>query len=83
MTARKIMVVPCIVNSWLYVLRRQEGVVRLAQLDADQQRLDPADQEEDEGGGAVEDADPLVVDGGDPAPQPGLLAVAGAACARC
>ena len=37
----------------------------------------PAHQEEEERRGAVEDADALVVDGGDPAPEPGLLAVGG------
>ena len=41
--------------------------VRSRQLQADDQRLDPAEQEERERGDPVEDADPLVIDGGDPA----------------
>jgi hypothetical protein len=53
-------------------LGRDERVVRHDQLSPDQQRLDPPDQEEEEGGPEVEDADPLVVDRGDPAPQPGV-----------
>ena len=35
-----------------------------------QQRLEAADQEEDERRGAVQDADALVIDRGDPAPEP-------------
>ena len=83
MIARKIMVVPCIVNSSLYVSGDRKVLSGAAQLDAKQQRLDAAHQEEEERGGAVEDPDPLVVDRGDPAPEPGLLAVARRACARC
>ena len=41
------------------------------QLGADQQRLDAADEEEEQRGGAVHDADLLVVDGGDPAAPAG------------
>ena len=75
MIARKIIVVPCIVNSWLYVSGDRKVFSARAQLDAKQQRLDPAHQEEEERGGTVEDPDALMVDGGDPAPEPGLLAV--------
>ena len=76
MIARKIMVVPCIVNSWLYVSGRQERVVRRPELDPEQERLDAAHQEEEERGRAVEDPDALVVDRGEPAPQTGRLGVA-------
>ena len=75
MIARKIIVVPCIVNSWLYVSGDRKVFSADAQLDAKQQRLDPAHQEEEERRGAVEDPDALVVDRRDPAPEPGLLAV--------
>ncbi len=40
--------------------------VRTQQLRPDQHRFEPADQQEREGGDAVENADPLVVDGRDP-----------------
>src|SRR2546421_9182118 len=41
--------------------------VRLRQLHADEQRLDPADQEEGEGRPKVQQADPLVIGGREPA----------------
>ena len=47
------------------------------------QRLDAADQEEDERGDAVEDADPLVVDRGEPAPEAGLFSVRGGCVRPC
>ncbi len=59
-------------------VRRQERVVRRAELDAHHQRLDAADQEEDERRDEVQDPDPLVVgrrDPGDPAGGLGLDAV--------
>jgi hypothetical protein len=56
-------------------VRRQECVLRAAELNSQQQRLDPAHQEEEESGGAVENPDPLVIDRGNPAPKAGLLAV--------
>ena len=74
MIARKIMVVPCIVNSWLYVSGDRNVLFGDPELDPEQQRLDAADQEEEEGGGAVEDPDALVVDRRDPAPETGRLA---------
>src|SRR5438128_2154600 len=40
--------------------------VRCRELEPDQERLEAAQQEERERGHAVEDADPLVVDGRDP-----------------
>ena len=43
MTTRKIIVVPCMVNSWLYCVGRQDRAVGLGQLQADQQRLEAAD----------------------------------------
>ena len=47
------------------------------QLRAHQQRLDAADNEHDEGGDAVEDANALVIDGGDPGPNAGRVSRAG------
>ena len=41
------------------------------------QGLDATQQKEEESGGAVEDPDPLVVHGREPAPQAGLLGVSG------
>ena len=52
-------------------IRRDERAVRLRELTADDQRLEAADQEEGERGDAVQDADPLVIDGGEPAPEAG------------
>ena len=51
------------------LLGRQDVTVRMGELEADQQRLAPTDEEERERRDAVEDADALVVDGGDPAPE--------------
>ena len=48
------------------LLRREERVLRRAELDPQQQRLDAAQQEEDERRVEVEDPDPLVVGRGDP-----------------
>jgi hypothetical protein len=53
----------------------QHGVLRRSQLQAEQERLEAADEEERESGRQVEDADLLVVDGRDP--RPGALGVAG------
>ena len=50
----------------------EQLAVRRGELEADQQGLDAADQEEEQRRGAVHDADLLVVDGGDPAPPAGL-----------
>ena len=76
MIARKIMVVPCMVNSWLYVSGRRNVLFGDPSWIRSRMRLDAADQEEDEGGRAVEDPDALVVDRGEPAPQTGRLRVA-------
>jgi type II secretory pathway component PulJ len=58
----------------LVVLRRgEELVLRLGQLDADQQGHDAADQEEEERGVQVEDAELLVVDRRQPRDQPLVL----------
>ena len=48
-----------------------QGVARPGELQADHERLEPSHEEEQEGGGPVQDADALVVDGGDPAPETG------------
>ena len=55
-------------------LRRDQRVVRLEQLEAHDQRLDAADDEEPEGGEQVEDPDLLVVGGGEPV-EPAARAV--------
>ena len=49
--------------------RVHERAVRLRELDAHEQGLDTADEEEDESGHPVEDADALVVNGGYPSPD--------------
>jgi hypothetical protein len=48
-------------------LRVEDPSVRPGQLESDQQGLDPADDEEGERGDPVQDADALVIDGGQPA----------------
>ena len=48
---------------------REDRAVRLRELEADQQRLDAADEEEEHRGRAVHDRDLLVVDGREPAPR--------------
>ncbi len=48
MMTRKTMVVPCMVKTWLYGVGGEDVAVGPGQLQADEQRLDAADQEEDE-----------------------------------
>ena len=56
------MIVPCMVNSWLYCSGLSTICMPgLEQLGADQQRHHAAEQEEDERGDEVEVADDLVV----------------------
>jgi hypothetical protein len=50
-------------------LRRHEVVVRIHQLDADDERLQAGNREEHEREENVEQADPLVIDGGHPPVQ--------------
>ena len=50
----------------------EDVVVRHHQLGADQHGLKPADQQEEQGGSSVEDTDPLVINGGQPAEKTGL-----------
>src|SRR5206468_11421832 len=47
-------------------LRADDVLPRTGELQPDHERLEAAEQEEDERGDAVEDADPLVIDGGQP-----------------
>ena len=53
-------------------LRADQRVVGRPQLQADDQRFEAADDEEGACRDAVQDADALVVDGGEPAPQPAV-----------
>ena len=69
MIARKIIVVPCIVNSWLYASADNTWLFGTRELQADHQRLETADEEEEERGEEVEHADPLVIDRREPAPD--------------
>ena len=69
MIARKTIVVPCIVKSWLYISADTSMAVRSAELGADYHRLQSADDEEEERREEVEHADPLVVGGREPAPR--------------
>jgi hypothetical protein len=51
-------------------IRGKNVAVGTRQLHPDQQRFDATDEEERERGEPVQDPDPLVVDGRDPAPEP-------------
>jgi hypothetical protein len=51
------------------LLRVHEGLVGAGELQADEEGLGPADQEEGECRDPVQDPDLLVVDGGDPPPE--------------
>jgi hypothetical protein len=53
-------------------LGREQRATRRPQLGPDEQRLGPADDEEEHGGGAVHDADLLVIDGEQPTAPRGL-----------
>ena len=69
-------------------LGAQHGVLRHRQLETDQHRLQATDEEEEEAGEEVEDPDPLVVHGRDPAPQTAGVGAAGfpfrvSRCFRC
>src|SRR5207248_8331780 len=50
-----------------------QRIVRHGKLESDQQRLQTANEEEGERRRPVEDPDSLVIDGGDPAPDPSVL----------
>jgi hypothetical protein len=54
-------------------LGRQHRAVRTGELRTDQEGFDAARAEEDECGEEVEEADPLVVDGREPAEKSGAL----------
>ena len=56
---------------WLYWSAFRTVPFGLRELRPDQQRLEPADDEEDERRDAVQEADLLVVDGREPAPEAG------------
>ena len=71
MPMKKTIVVPCIVNSWLKVSGPRNVVARPEQLQADQQGLAAADDQEDHGHQDVHDADLLVIDGGHPVVEHG------------
>ena len=78
------MIVPCIVNSWLYCSGSSTTCrPGLEQLGADQQRQHAAEQEEDERGDEVEVADDLVVGRGDPLDDRAALGVPARGAARC
>ena len=55
---------PCMVNSWLYCSLDRNCRPGQRELGAHEQRHQPADEEEDEAGDAVHDADQLVIGGG-------------------
>ena len=50
---------------------RQDGCAGASQLESDEQCVDSADDEEEDAGRAVHDADALVIDGEQPAPPAG------------
>ena len=52
-------------------LRADQIIVRLGELGANDQRLDPTEQQEKEGCEAIQHPDAFVVDRGDPAPNAG------------
>ncbi len=54
------------------VVRLQQGIVRHGQLQPNEERLDSGKDEEDQPRHHVEDADPLVIDGGEPRHLPML-----------
>src|SRR5262249_29968672 len=58
-------------------LGREKRIVGRPELDPEQDRLDPANQEEEERSRAVQDSDALVIDGGQPTPETGLFSVSG------
>ena len=72
MTTRKIIVVPCIVNSWLYISADTTWPFGPCSCMRMITASSAADGEQGERGEEVERADPLVVDGGEPAPDPVL-----------
>ena len=58
--------IPCIENSWSYASGADDVLVGPSQLHAHDGRLDAAGEEEERGRHQVANADPLVVDGGQP-----------------
>ena len=66
MPMKKTIVVPCIVNRPVERVRPDKVTPRIEQLQADQQGLNAADDQEQHGHQDIHDADLLVIDGGDP-----------------
>ena len=66
---RNIIVVPCTVKIWLYRPGRKESIVGLRELQPHQQRFDAANQQKDERGDDVAQADFLMVDCRQPAQE--------------
>ena len=62
MTNRKIIVVACIVNIWLYFSADRIVPFGPGELGPDEQRLDTTEEEEEHGRDAVHDPELLVVD---------------------
>ena len=67
------MIVPCMVNSWLYCSFDKKLQTRRGQFGAHQQRHQAADEEHAEAGNDVHDADHLVIGGGDQLVDEGAL----------
>ena len=76
MIARKIMVVPCIVNSWLYVSGARKVLFGDPSWIRSSRASIPPIRKKKNAVDAVENADALVIDRGEPAPQAGRLRVA-------
>ena len=68
MTTKKIMVVPCMVKNWLNS-SDETSALGHCELQAEDHRLDAAEDEEDQRRDDVKNADPLVVDRRHPAVQ--------------
>ena len=81
---RKIIVTPCIVNSWLYCSGVSSVWFGLRELRAHHRRLEAADEQEEERRDEVALADRLVIDRGQRAEQAGARSPRSAAgAARC
>ena len=66
MATKKIMVVPCSVNSWLYCSGERKVDSGLAKLNANQQHFKAADQQEHERRGDIHQTDLFMIGGDDP-----------------
>ncbi len=80
---RNSIVEPCSAKASSYSLRRHAAHVRLRELQPHVDRQHAGEEQQRDGRHDVAGGDPLVVDGGEEAPQPGRVAARSSRSSRC